>query len=174
MQHQNGKKSVFSLPQQVARDSLPPALRPVVHSLQLSAASGRARLWGDRVIVLGSTVPSDGCNRLRLCSLQDTYPLVQHTLDKGRAFDDATQQLSAGGKFLAILTGTVTYLMPAYSYHLAVICLATGSMRSYPLLTFQSASSCVGLRVLWSPDNRAVLVTDELRLHHEVIGFGAW
>ena len=85
----------------------------------------------------------------------------------------STLQLSADGELIAALCGSGEG-EALHDSHLAVVHLASGTMRSFPLSHSQLTDiiQCRFTEVIWSPDNRSVLVRDEVSPYTEVFSFG--
>ena len=147
---------------------------------QLGAAGCYTLVWGRRLAVLSNSHDSGrSWSRLQLYSMQDGRPVLQHTLTngKGRVFVEASLQLSVDGQLAALLTGhpTHNHLSYARKGHLAVVHLASGTMRTFALLHpgLANMQEFCSTRLRWSPDSQAVLVTDGEGVNQELISFAA-
>ena len=116
--------------------------------------------WGSRMVLRTGDFDSP---RLLLYRVQHGQLSLQQTVTAGpRVFASGRLDLSADGELAAILTET---LDPSsgqlLGQHLAVLHLATGCLREYPLLQPQLSDALphIALRLHWTPDSAAVLVS---------------
>ena len=134
-------------------------------ALPLEEATGEIVFseWGCRLAFLVRTsqaapVHAQGCDQLQLYSRSLGGPLVlEHMLTAWpRLFADQDMQLSADGELLAAVT-----MHPSRDddRQLAVIFLATGTMKQLPLPDSAALALDECMYVCWSADDSAVLVS---------------
>ena len=152
--------TTLPLPQQVAVPKI--SKRNAPRCLSCSVA------WGLRLILPHSSAS------MGLYSVEGDVLALEHTVaaEAGRQFAAQDLQLKGGGELCATVTG----VMSSYclrSCHLAIIDLASGCLREYPLqAAFEmDTSRDEELRVRWSLSESAVLVSTENGSLSELISF---
>ena len=131
--------------------------------------------WGSRLAVLPRLAQGalQGCDRLLLYVANDDGLILEHTVTAGcRLFAPRLLRVSGDGEFCAAVTGFPRRGKLRYC-HLAIVQLATGRLREYSLLDSLLADDldCEELRVRWTPDCTAVLVSSNDGSRNEVFSF---
>ena len=132
--------------------------RPLPHARWDKAA------WGARMALFVAkelSDPAPGCQQLQLLAVQDSGLVLQHTVTaasgQGR-FIASTLQVSADGEMCAVVTGMpIKYGM--HCLHLAIVHLASGSLREFPLDRTRVPSGAQSVRVCWRDDSSTVLIS---------------
>ena len=133
--------------------------------------------WGSR-LCLYNRKQETGYEVMELYSMQDSQLVLDSTLSlSGRRFVGGQLHLTADGELCAALTAAPAE--GAYSRTrlldrpcLALIHLASGSLREYPLhADLADTTSVWSMRVAWSPDCTFVLVAAEFGLDSQLFTF---